>query len=289
MDALAQRDLRIRELEDENRVLRRQLEALKRRLFGSPRCERVSDEQLSLALEELGEETRLQETCEKEIAGYSRRRSGAGEPRPRLPEDIETIVVEIVPEEVQAEPEAYERVGEEVTEELDIRPVSFVLRRVVRPKFKRRADADAVPFLAPLPPRVVPGGLPSAGLIAWLIVAKRVDHLPLYRIEKALRERFRVELPRQRMCDWIGYAVENWLSIIYRSIRSGLLAGDYLQIDETPIRYLDTERKGKSRSGYLWAFGRPEGDLCFDWRLGRGRAGADAVASSFAGLLQSDG
>ncbi|MCH6255908.1 transposase, partial [Puniceicoccaceae bacterium K14] len=89
--------------------------------------------------------------------------------------------------------------------------------------------------------------------------------------------------------DWIGYACETWLSIIYRFIRNGLIAGDYLQVDETPIRYLDADRKGKSHKGYYWVFGRPQGDVCFDWRLGRGKAGAEAILSDFEGIVQSDG
>ncbi|MCH6259425.1 IS66 family transposase, partial [Puniceicoccaceae bacterium K14] len=89
--------------------------------------------------------------------------------------------------------------------------------------------------------------------------------------------------------DWIGYACETWLSIIYRFIRNGLIAGDYLQVDETPIRYLDPDRKGKSHQGYYWVFGRPQGDVCFDWRLSRGKAGAEAILSDFEGIVQSDG
>lgn len=276
-------------LSSENRHLRRQIEALKRKFFGSPACERVSDEQMVLALAELEHEAAEQAAVEKEVVAYSRREPRPSEAVSRLPEDIETVREEIVPEEVRQDPQAFERVGEEVTEEIDIVPMKFVRRLIVRPKFKRKGDLDAVPFLAPLPPRVVPGGIPAAGLVAQLIVWKYVDHLPLYRIERILRERFSVRIARQRMCDWIGYAVENWLSIIYRSIRNGLLAGDYLQIDETPIRYLDTERKGSSHKGYLWVFGRPDGDVCFDWSLGRGRKAADAIVSTFEGLLQSDG
>lgn len=79
------------------------------------------------------------------------------------------------------------------------------------------------------------------------------------------------------------------LSIIYRSIRNGLISGDYLQIDETPIRYLDTDRKGKSHKGYFWVFARPQDDACFDWTLGRGKQGAEAIVSKLQGLLQSDG
>lgn len=276
-------------LEAELALSRRQIEALKRKLFGSPQCESVSDAQLHLALAELGQETAEQAASEREVVGCSRRRRGSAAREPRLPEDVETVTVEIVPEEVKEDPGSYERVGEETTEEIDVVPMKLIRRLIVRPKFKRKGDIDAIPFLAPLPGRVVPGGIPSAGLVAHLIVSKYVDHLPLYRMEKALRQRFGASIPRQRMCDWIAYAAENWLSIIYRSIRNGLLGGDCLQVDETPIRYLDTDRKGKSHKGYLWAFGRPGGDLCFDWRLGRGRAGADAIASSFEGLLQSDG
>jgi transposase len=294
--ALSERDRRIEELEKSERSLngelayvKRQLEALKRKLFGAARSERISETQLQLAITELEREIAEHEEAAKEVIGYTRRRPQPEQAEARLPEELETVTEEIIPEEVRAEPEAFERIGEEVTEEVDVLPMKVIRRRIVRPKFKRKATPDAVPFTAPLPPRVVPGGLPAAGLIAFLLVAKYVDHLPLYRLEKSFKQRFGVKLPRQRLCDWIGYAIENWLLIIYHSIRQGLIGGDYLQIDETPIRYLDPDRKGQSGRGYLWVYGRPGGDLCFDWSLGRGKAAADAIVRDFSGLLQSDG
>ena len=285
------RDLaaQVNALNAEMTYLRRQLEALKRHLFGASRSEQISEAQLNLALAEMEREAAAHETSAKEVIGYTRQRPKPEEAQARLPEDLETITEELIPAEVQAEPEAYDRIGEEVTEELDVQPMKVIRRRIVRPKFKRKASAGAVPFNAALPARVVPGGLPAAGLVAYLLIAKYVDHLPLYRLEKSFKQRFGVKLPRQRMCDWIGYAIENWLTIIYHSIRQGLIGGDYLQIDETPIRYLDTERKGQSKRGYLWVYGRPEGDLCFDWSLGRGKAAAEAIVRDFQGLLQSDG
>jgi len=276
-------------LTSENRYLKRQLEALKRKFFGSPASERISDEQMTLALAELEEERAEQAEAEKEVIGYARRKPKPAESIAKLPEDIETVTKEIVPDEVAAEPEAYERIGETRSKELDVVPMKFVLRVTVRPKFKRRAALDAVPVVAELPARLIPGGIPAAGLVAQIIVWKYADHLPLYRLEKILRERFGIGVPRQRMCDWIAYTVENWLSVIYRSIRNGLISGNYLQVDETPIRYLDADNKGKSHKGYFWVFGRPEGDVCFDWRLGRGKEGCESVVSEFRGLLQSDG
>ncbi|WED66365.1 IS66 family transposase [Synoicihabitans lomoniglobus] len=279
----------LKALNAEMAYMQRQLEALKRKLFGQSRGEQVSEAQLNLALDEMERERAQQEEVPKEVIGYARRRPQAEESQARLPEDLETITEEIIPEEVRAEPEAYERIGEEVTEELDVQPMKVIRRRIVRPKFKRKGQAAAAPFIAPLPARVIPGGLPAAGLIAFLLVAKYVDHLPLYRLEKSFKQRFGVKLPRQRLCDWTGYAIENWLLIIYHSIRQGLIGGDYLQIDETPIRYLDPDRKGQSSRGYLWVYGHPGGDLCFDWSLGRGKAAAEAIVCEFTGLLQSDG
>ena len=279
----------VRGLSSELAYARRQIEALKRKLFGSPASEKISDAQLTLALAELDREEAEQAATEKEVIGYARRKPRPAEAVAKIPEDIETVTVEIVPEEVKADPEAYERIGEETTKELDVVPMKFVQRVTVRPKFVKKADADAIPLIAPLPPRLIPGGSPAAGLVAQIIAWKYADHMPLYRLEKIFRERFGVSIPRQRMCDWIAYAVENWLSIIYRSIRNGLIGGDYLQIDETPIRYLDTERKGRSHRGYFWVFGLPGDDVCFDWTLGRGKEGAGSIVSEFRGLLQSDG
>jgi len=269
--------------------VKRQLEALKRKLFGTSRGEQVSAAQLQLALAQLEQEVAAQTAAAKEVAAHTRRDARRAEAQARLPEDLETVTEEIIPAEVQARPEAYRRIGEEVTEEIDVVPMKVIRRRIVRPTYVRREQSDQAPITAALPPRVIPGGLPAAGLIAFLLVAKYVDHLPLYRLEKSFAQRFGVKLPRQRLCDWTGYAIDNWLSTIYHSIRQGLLGGDYLQIDETPIRYLDPGRAGQSARGYLWAFGRPGADLCFDWSVSRGRGAAEVIVRDFRGRLQSDG
>jgi transposase len=265
-----------------------EIEALKRQLFGS-RSEHISHSEFIQVAQEMTKETTDQEETPTEVIGYTRRIPKPKDATATLPDNLETITQEIIPPEVQAEPEAYERIGEEVTEELDIQPMRVIKRRIVRPKYKRKAQVDAVPFTAELPARVIPGGIPAAGLIAFIIVAKYVDHLPLYRIEKAFTQRFGIKIPRQRMCDWIGYVTENLLSLIYYLIRQDLLKGGYLQIDETPIRYLDPDHRGQSHRGYLWAYGRPGGDICFDWSQGRGKPAAETILKDYNGLLQSDG
>jgi len=91
-----------------------------------------------------------------------------------------TETVEIVPEAVKQDPGLYERIGEERTFELDLIPARFVKREIVRPKFRHRLDRTRAPLLAPVPPRVVPGGYASAGLIPAIVIGKYVDHLPLW-------------------------------------------------------------------------------------------------------------
>jgi hypothetical protein len=87
---------------------------------------------------------------------------------------------------------------------------------------------------------------------------------------------------------WVEQAAE-LLKPVYRAIREDLLRGNYLQADETPIRYLDPDVKGKSRQGYLWTYSRPGGDVLFERRVSRSRAGPQEFLKNFKGKLQTDG
>jgi hypothetical protein len=119
-------------------------------------------------------------------------------------------------------------------------------------------------------------------------VSKYEDHLPLYRQERIYRERHGVNLPRQTLCGWVEAAAD-WLGPIYREMKAGLVGRDYLQADETPIRYLDPDVKGKSQSGWLWTYSAPAGDVVFEWQISRSRAGPREFLKSFRGKLQTDG
>jgi len=84
-------------------------------------------------------------------------------------------------------------------------------------------------------------------------------------------------------------AAADWLAPIWRAMRTGLVAGDYLPVDETPIRYLDPDVKGKSQPGYLWTYSHPRGDVVFDWNISRSREGPREFLKAFRGQLQTDG
>ena len=185
-------------------------------------------------------------------------------------------------------PDLYERIGEERTFEVDIIPPRLIKREIVRPKYRHRLERSRAPVLAPAPRRVVEGSYASAGLIAWVILSKYRDHLPLYRQEKMFK-RWNGAIPRQTLCDWIG-AAAFLLEVIYWKIRAGLLGAGYLQVDETPIRFVDPDqKKGKAGRGYFWIMGQPGGCVFIEWNLSRGQAAAEKLLDGFAGVLQTDG
>lgn len=138
-----------------------------------------------------------------------------------------------------------------------------------------------------MPPAVIDKGLAGPGLVAQVVLAKYDDHLPLYRQQQQF-ERLGVYFARNTMCGWVEQAA-HWLEPIVREMKRELLAGDYLQIDETPVRVLDPEVKGKSAKGYLWVAGRPGGDVIFEFHRGRGAEEGRQVIGSFQGYLQRDG
>ena len=266
----------------ENKLLRQKLELFLKRYFGGTKNESLDPKQLELLLAGLAAMTTPAPMAAKPTP--ARATIAARPVRQPLPAHLETERVVLEPEEVQQQPAGWRKLGEEVTEELDWKPAKFIKRLYIRPKY---ANAERI-VIAPLPARLIEKGLPGAGLLTQVIVGKYEDHLPLYRQERIYRERHGVNLSRQTLCGWVEVAAD-WLSPIYREMKAGLVAGDYLQADETPIRYLDPDVKGKSQSGWLWTYSQPQGDVVFDWNVSRSREGPREFLKRFRGKLQTDG
>lgn len=276
-------------LQEEIAHLRAQIAWLKQQLFGPGKSEKLDRAQLLLRLgelEKLAAPARSVETISYErTQGPAAPRSVPAESFAHLPVK-ETV--EIVPAAVQAEPELYERIGEERTFEVDVVPPKLFKREIVRPKYRHRLDRNRAPLVAPAPARPVAGGYASAGLLAWVALSKYVDHAPLYRLEQMSR-RWGATITRQTMADWIRITAE-WLEPIYRHMYQELLAGGYVQADETPIRCNDPdEKRGGTSQGWLWVISRPGGDVIFDWRLSRRHGELTTLLADYRGILQSDG
>jgi transposase len=71
------------------------------------------------------------------------------------------------------------KIGEDITEQLDVEPAKFFVHRHIYPQYGcRRCETITA---APVPPAVIDGGMAAVGLLVWVLIGKFLDHLPLYR------------------------------------------------------------------------------------------------------------
>ena len=93
------------------------------------------------------------------------------------------------------------KIGEDISEQLDVEPARFFVHRHIRPQYAcRRCETITA---APVPAAIIDGGLAAPGLHAWVLIQKYLDHLPLYRIEK-ISERHGVPIARSTLAQWVG-------------------------------------------------------------------------------------
>jgi transposase len=275
----------VEQLRRENALLRQKVDALARRFFGSS-SEKLDRSQLELLLQ-------LAQCPEPELkkvqpVAAAPKMPARSQRVPRLPDNLPVVEEVIDPEPVKAQPQNWRRIGQEVSEQLDYEPGRFLKRRVIRHKYVHKTDLDLAPIIAALPERLLDKSLPAPGLLAQIVVAKYCDHLPLYRQEQIYRQRHGVHLPRQSLTRWVEL-VSDWLKPIYEQIRTGVMGGGYVQVDETPVDYLEPGN-GKTRQGYLWTCSRPGGDVFFRWETSRAAVCLDNIIPvEFNGTVQCDG
>ena len=177
-------------------------------------------------------------------------------------------------------------IGEEVSEELDYVPAKVVVRRTVRRKYACRCGCGGV-AIAPLPPRLLPQSKLGLALAVYLLLARFDDHVAYYTLERIFLERHGVVLPRQQMVQWVAH-IAFLLQPLCRLMFQEMKRGGYLQVDETPVKVLDPEVKGKCARGYLWFYAVPGGDVFIDFQDTRGRRAPHAQLDDFHGTIQTD-
>ncbi|MFA6039863.1 MAG: IS66 family transposase [Candidatus Peribacteraceae bacterium] len=273
-------------LRKENALLRQKVDMLSRMIYGTS-SEAFNPNQPDLFGVVPGSGEDLGKGCASFKEETSHEKKERKERAPRVPDNLPVEEIVIEPLEVQAEPEAYKCIGEEVSEQLDYSPGAFRRVRTVRRKYVRKAVVDPKPVIAPLPPKLQDGCIAAPGLLASIIVGRYVDHLPFYRQEQIFKTRHEVMIPRQNMVRWSDM-VSDRLEPIYNILKDRVLSGDYIQMDETPIRYLDPG-SGKTQIGYMWVTLRPGGDAIFQWKPSRAaQCVKDILPKDFKGILQTD-
>lgn len=180
------------------------------------------------------------------------------------------------------------KIGEDVTEQLDVEPAQFFVHRHIRPQYACRACETVT--AAPIPPAVIDGGMAATGLLSWVMVSKFLDHLPLYRLEQ-IAARDGVTLSRSTLADWVG-RLGVALQPLSDRLAWHLLQRDCLHADETPVPQLDPG-KGKTKKAYLWAYRSNDLQpgpkiIVFDYQAGRSGRHAQQFLQAWQGHLVVD-
>ncbi len=180
------------------------------------------------------------------------------------------------------------KIGEDVSEQLDVEPARFFVHRHIRPQYACRACETISAAL--IPAAIIDGGMAAPGLLSWVMISKFLDHLPLYRLEQ-IAARQQVPLARSTLAEWVG-RVGVALQPLVDRLTVLLRERNVLHADETPVPQLDPG-KGKTKKAYLWAYRSNDLEpgppiLVFDYQPGRHGLHARNFLDDWHGHLMVD-
>jgi len=228
------------------------------------------------------------------VAAHTRRKSG----RKVLPESLPRV--EVVHDLSEEEKHCncghlMSRIGEDVSEKLDIIPARIRVIRHIRYKYACKgcegieSEGGAV-SIAHLPPQLIPRGIATPGLLSYILISKFADALPFYRQEKIFA-RIGVEIGRATMSNWaihVGRRCEPLLDLMWQEIRSGPV----INMDETPVQVLKEPGRSNTNKSYMWVFrgGDPDHPVLL-YRYAPSRAGSvpEECLGDYKGYIQTDG
>lgn len=298
---LQQRDYELKRANLVIESLREQLRLVRVKFLG-PKSETLSDLQLqllieeepSMTLDEVEAESKRELLADEELLPAPVRKKRRPHPgRQQLPEHLPRV------EEVIAAPAAQQQckqcggemavIGYDESELLDAEPRKYFVRVIKREKKACPCCKQGPVAMAELEPRIVEKGMASDRVVIDTVIAKYCQHLPLYRQEAMWKAEAGVQIGRATLDGWL-MRVGEVLQPVVAEMRRQLLAGDYLQADETtmPVQ-VRGEKKGSNHQAYLWQYGKPGGETVFDFCMGRDRAGPAKFLGDWAGVLQTDG
>jgi transposase len=267
--------------------LREEVERLKRGLIGQ-KAERLpkNDAQLSLLMLGLalgsGADTPSPPPVEQTVAEHTR----AKPVRRPLPPNLPREEIEIIPPEVERDPDAFELIGSETREVLERRPsctitVALIYRKYVR---KDRKRGEATQVLAPegveLP---IEHGVAGPGMLADTIVRRWQDHQPLNRLE-SIYAREGLQVAKSTLCGWHEKVAE-LVQPLVAAMRADAFTQPYLCVDATGVLVLAKER---CRTGHFWVTVAPDKHVLFAYSQRHDSAAVDELLAGYAGYLVAD-
>lgn len=274
------------ELATERDELKRQLAELKRMIFGSKSERFIPIDTSQLALFEALIHEKEAELNTHTIT-YQRDKK-----KPEKEKPVRTVIPSHFPRveeiiEPKNIPEGAVKIGEEITELLEIKPLTVFVRRIVRPKYALPKEQGII--IAELPSLPIPKGNASSSLLTFILISKFVDHLPLYRLLQIFK-RQNLVISKSTIGGWVS-KTSMLLEPLYDSFKEKFLEdAEYIQADESPIKVQDRDKKKALHQGYMWVYRKPDDKLIlFDYNKGRSKKVPEEFFENFTGTLQSDG
>ena len=280
-------------LQMEVRYLRELLRLARIAKYG-PGSEQLTDQQLELLELEPGvqaEEVQAEsEKAQLQLPLRSPRKEGHG--RQSLPAHLPRVeqIIACTEQECVCGRCGREKtlIGYESSEQLDFEPAKYFVRVTKREKRACQHCPEGGVACAPAPAQIIEKSLATDRLVIETIVSKYLDHLPLYRQSAILLRDTGIELSRNTLCNWV-MRVGELLQPIAAAMAQELLAGQYIQADETPVDVQLKDSKAKNHQAYLWQYSTPGGAVVFDFQLGRSREGPKRFLGNYEAILQTDG
>jgi len=206
--------------------------------------------------------------------------------RMKLPENLRRETTILLPD---FDVTGLKKIGEEITEILDLIPGELYVKQYIRPKFiKPLSETNDTVITASLPGRMMEKCMAGEALLAQILVDKYMDHLPLHRQMQRF-ERVGLVIAQSTINGWVKNALLLFVAL-YELHKQQVLNCGYINVDETGIRVLDDDKKGKTHKGFYWVYHSQELKASlFDYQPGRGREGPDNILKKYTGFLQTDG
>ena len=269
--------------------LQEQVRLLLARRFGAS-SEKLPDGQLGLFNEaEASAAEEPEADAGTEVAAHRRARPV----RAPLPESLERVDIEHeLAESERTCPHhgvELERFGEAVSEQLDIVPAKVRVLRHIRGKY-RCPSCEGHLRTAPMPAQPLAKSFASPGLLAFIVTAKYVDGLPLYRQQQQFG-RIGVELSRTTLARWVvgmGELVVPLMNLLHEE----LLGRPYVLMDETTVQVLKEPGKAPESKSQMWALMSPGPEppiVVFAYDPTRAGEVPMRLLAGFTGALHTDG
>ena len=268
-----------------------QLRLAKQQRFGasSEKNQQQADlfDEAGIELPEDVKET-ITEHHEEDASDSNKKKRPARKP---LPADLpREVIVHDLPaaEKICACGNELVRIGEEISEQVKYIPAKLSVVQHVRPKYSCKPCQENVKIAA-MPQLLLPKSLATPELVAHILVAKYMDHIPLYR-QETIWQRIGLELPRSSLCGWIVKTAELCAPLV-KQLHNKIIQYDYIQADETSLQVLNETDRANTSKSTMWVYkGADLAHPCvvFEYQETRGGYHAQTFLKEFKGYLQTD-